>query len=133
MSTPQELKATERDTTLTPRQLRAAGYIPATLYGKGVESQSIQVRAHEFTQLSLQGHKEFTLTGLGPERVVRTQQLQVEPVSRKPISIEFYQLSPQGSTGNQPKAAKKPAEKPAKAEKPVEEAAPEAETVLTGA
>lgn len=131
MTTPQELKAQERDTTLTPRQLRAAGFVPATLYGKGIESQSIQVRAHEFVQLSLQGHREFSLSGYGSNLVVRTQQMQVDPVSRQPISIEFYQLSPQA--GAQPKAKKQAAEKPVTAEKPVEEAAPEAETVLTGA
>ena len=107
MSTAQELKATERDTTLTPRQLRAAGFVPATIYAKGIESRSIQVRAHEFVQFSLQGHKEFTLSGLGTELGVRVQQLQVDSVSRAPLSIEFYQVSPQAA-GNTAKAAKAP-------------------------
>lgn len=88
-STPSPLKVTERDNTVTPRQLREAGYVPATLYGKNQEAVSVQLRAHEFNQLLLQGIREFQLTGF-VEGKVKAQHVQREPVSQKPISIQLY-------------------------------------------
>jgi ribosomal protein L25 (general stress protein Ctc) len=91
MATSTSLKASERDTTLTPRQLREAGYIPATLYGKGQSSISIQVIGHEFAQPFSQGTREFQLTGF-VEGKVKAQQVQREPVSQKPLAIEFVSI-----------------------------------------
>lgn len=133
MSSLPELKVTERDNTLNPRQLRSAGFVPATLYGKGVASQSIQVRAHEFTLAMMHGNREFRLQGLGSEVTARVQQLQVDPVKQTPLSVEFLLTSPvTGSASKKPASKKQPAEKPAPAaeEETQEEAG---ETVLTGA
>lgn len=88
MPTLQDLKVTERDTTVTPHQLRTAGYIPATLCAKGRESQSVQVRAHEFTQFFLQGVRDFKLSGF-VDGEAKAQQVQRDPVSQKPVSIQF--------------------------------------------
>lgn len=38
----------KKDESLNPRQLRAEGKLPATIYGKGVESISVQIDAHSF-------------------------------------------------------------------------------------
>lgn len=85
-----ELKVWERDTTLTPRQLRAAGYVPATLYGKGVEPANLQVRAHEFSQDYLHGVREFKLTGF-VNTAVEIKAVQFDAVNRIPLSIQFWQ------------------------------------------
>lgn len=84
----QELKVSERDTTITPRQLRAAGYVPATLYGPGAEPQSIQVRAHEFDQLFSRGVTRYRLIGYCAGEAT-AQQVQRDPVSGKPLSVQF--------------------------------------------
>lgn len=42
------IKAEKRDGKLNPRQLRKSGLLPATLYGKAIDSLSIQVNAKEF-------------------------------------------------------------------------------------
>jgi ribosomal protein L25 (general stress protein Ctc) len=105
MPTPQELKATERDTTVTPRQLRAAGYIPATLYGNGMPPQSLQVRAHEFSHCFLQGIRAFRLTGF-IESNVKAQHVQRDPVSQQPISIQFLRLDGAGKKPLSPNASK---------------------------
>lgn len=44
------IKAQKRDGKLNPRQLRKSGLIPATLYGRGLGSLSIQMDAKEFEQ-----------------------------------------------------------------------------------
>jgi len=88
-STPSPLKVTERDNTVTPHQLREAGYVPATLYGKNREALSIQIRTHEFNLLLQQGVREFQLTGF-VEGKVKAQHVQREAVSQKPISIQLH-------------------------------------------
>lgn len=88
MPTLQDLKVTERDTTVTPHQLRVAGYIPATLYGKDTEPKSIQVRAHEFSQFLSQGVRNFKLSGF-VQGEANARQVQRDPVSQKPISVQF--------------------------------------------
>jgi len=136
MSSLAELKSTERDETLNPRQLRAAGYVPATLYGKGLEPRSLQVRAHEFQQLFTQGVRQFQLTGF-ISCTVKAQDVQRNPVSQQPLSIQFMPLE----GANVAPAAKQSTAK-AEASEPVSETAqPSAETaaeettetVLTGA
>ncbi|HEY9746973.1 MAG TPA: hypothetical protein V6C99_12235 [Oculatellaceae cyanobacterium] len=82
------LKAWERDTTLNPRQLRSAGFVPATLYGKGIEPTSIQVKAHEFCLDYQQGAREFQLTGYVDD-LVKAKSVQFDPVTRNPLSIQF--------------------------------------------
>lgn len=43
-----QLKAKKRSDSLNPRQLRAEGKLPATIYGKGIESVSIELDTKEF-------------------------------------------------------------------------------------
>ena len=50
MSSVIKLQAEKRDENKNPRQLRAEGVLPATVYGKGVESVSVQLNAKEFVQ-----------------------------------------------------------------------------------
>ena len=43
-----KLKIEERAEGKNPRQLRSMGYIPVSVYGKGIEAKSGQVNTHEF-------------------------------------------------------------------------------------
>lgn len=45
-----KLNAEKRSEDKNPRQLRAEGLLPATVYGKGMDSISIQLNSKEFTQ-----------------------------------------------------------------------------------
>lgn len=89
---PAKLQATERDTTLNPRQLRKAGFVPATIYGNTTsEPRNIQIRTKAFTTLFSHGRRVFELDGLGV--VARAHKLQVDPVSQDVLSLEFLELS----------------------------------------
>jgi ribosomal protein L25 (general stress protein Ctc) len=87
------MPASERDTTLNPRQLRAAGWIPVTLYGKDFPSFNAQIKAHEFDIAYNQGQRDFELTGLGAKVVVKAHQVQRHSVSQETQNIEFLVLS----------------------------------------
>lgn len=86
-----ELKVTERDNTLNPRQLRAAGFIPVTLYGKNQQSVQIQAKTHELTQLIMHGSQNFALSGFVSGKA-QLRQLQVDPVSQQPISVQLLSV-----------------------------------------
>lgn len=87
------LPVTERDTTLNPRQLRDAGFIPVTMYGKGRESVNLQVRGHEFTQMFRKGARLFKLEGYSEALTVKAHQLQVDPVRQDILNAEFLVLT----------------------------------------
>ncbi len=90
---PAKLRATERDTTLNPRQLRKAGFVPATIYGNAAsEPRNIQVRTKEFTTLFTHGRRVFDLDGLNV--VARAHKLQIDPVSQEVLALEFLELNP---------------------------------------
>ncbi len=91
MANQPELKVAERDNTLNPRQLRKAGYIPTTLYGKGIHSVQIQVKAHEFNQLLAHGNQTFKLNGF-VNVTAKTQKLQFTPVGHEVIGAELLLL-----------------------------------------
>lgn len=102
MAKQQELKVTERDNTLNPRKLREAGYIPVTLYGNNIPSVQIQAKAHEFAQLVTHGAQTFKLSGY-VNVTAKLQQLQVDAVSQKPVSVQLLLLEgslPQAETSN---------------------------------
>jgi len=80
----------ERDETLNPRQLRFAGKIPATVYGKGRDPQSIQLDNHTFVMHLSKGVRNFSLEGLGATPVaVKAHQVQINPVSQQVLNVEF--------------------------------------------
>ena len=84
------LAVAERDTTLNPRQLRFAGKIPATVYGKGRDPQSIQLDNHTFVMHLSKGVRNFNLEGLGNTPVaVKAHQVQINPISQQVLNVEF--------------------------------------------
>jgi ribosomal protein L25 (general stress protein Ctc) len=87
---PIELKSDNRNTTLNPRQLRAEGWVPATLYGPGLPAKSIQIDNHEFLRkYHSDKHRQFVLTGVDGAPTVRVKQIQVHSVSQAILNIEF--------------------------------------------
>ncbi|MDH4378921.1 MAG: hypothetical protein QE263_03330 [Vampirovibrionales bacterium] len=85
-----QIAVAERDTTLNPRQLRFAGKIPATVYGKGRDPQSIQMDTHTFVMHLSKGQRNFSLEGLGATPVaVKAHQVQINPISQQVLNVEF--------------------------------------------
>lgn len=93
MSQPTELQAMERDETLNPRQLRAAGFVPATVYGASTEPVDAQVKHKEFAHKFLHGARVFKLDGLLSSPLAKAKNLQVDPVSQNVLSVEFLVMT----------------------------------------
>ena len=49
----------EREADKNPRQIRSAGFLPGSIYGKGIEAKSIQVNTHEF-EMAYKNNQEGT-------------------------------------------------------------------------
>ncbi len=97
-----ELKISERDETLNPRQLRQAGYIPVTIQGGSAESLHVQIKTHELELVLAKKPADIKLSGAGFEGLVVLQAVQKEPVSQKLLQVTF--LKP-GKPEKKPKAA----------------------------
>ena len=76
------------------RKLRAAGRIPAVLYGKGAESKAISIDPSALQRLLQSGGAGMnTLIELsvdGTTRTVLVKELQREPVRGRPLHTDFY-------------------------------------------
>jgi len=79
-----------RDGSLNPRQLRATGKLPATVYGNGMESASIQLDRHNFVQL-YKNNKDavYELKGTDNSYKAVVQNLQVNYATLQELNIEF--------------------------------------------
>jgi large subunit ribosomal protein L25 len=90
MSNVIELQAEERNMELNPRQVRAEGKIPATIYGKGQESVSVQVDKKEFVQL-YKKNKDAVYNIKAGKKSYKTivQKLQIEASTKTEMNIEF--------------------------------------------
>lgn len=80
----------KKDETINPRQLRATGKLPATIYGKGVESTSVQLDAHSFA-IVYRDNKEATyelnLDGKTFKAVI--QAVQMNYSTNQQLNVEF--------------------------------------------
>ena len=84
------IEAQKRDEAKNPRQLRTEGFLPATVYGKGKESVSIQLDKRVFIN-NYKNNKdaEFELV-VGKDKYTATVQLlQVEAGTQKEMNVEF--------------------------------------------
>ena len=84
----------KRDIELNPRQIRDKGLVPATIYGSGMESVSIQLDAKEFmTSYKKDKNAIFDLK-MGKETYSAiVKQVQAEAVSGKVLNVEFQQIN----------------------------------------
>jgi large subunit ribosomal protein L25 len=81
----------------TNRRLRAAGQIPAVLYGAGVETVPIQVERKKLEEMFRAGATENTIFLLkrvesDQERHARIREMQIDPVSRQVLHIDFQRV-----------------------------------------
>jgi len=88
-----KLEATKRDAK--PGAVRAAGQVPAVLYGYGVENQTIQVEARRFDKV-LAAAGSTTLVNLsldGQEHNVLVREVQLHPLKGDALHADFYQVN----------------------------------------
>lgn len=79
-----------RDFSKNPRQLRSEGIIPATVYGKGVESESIQLNGKNFIAL-YKANRDATFELKGSDKSFKTvvQNVQTRATTDSVLSVEF--------------------------------------------
>ena len=85
-----KLKIEERTQDRNPRQIRSAGFLPGSIYGKGIEPKNIQVNTHEF-EMAYKNNKdgEWELT-LGKEKFTASiQELQKNYSTNEFLNVEF--------------------------------------------
>ncbi len=81
-------------------QIRQKGRLPAVVYGGGEDPESISVDAAEIHRYMLKGGFRTTVFHLNNSgKVTRAipREVQLDPVSDKPIHIDFFRL-PEGAT-----------------------------------
>lgn len=85
-----KFEAQKKDETLNPRQLRASGFLPATIYGKGMESISCQLDAHSFG-IAYRDNKEgtFELSYEGKTYKTVVQAVQMNYSTNQQLNVEF--------------------------------------------
>lgn len=84
------IKVTNREEGKNPRQIRSAGFLPGSIYGKGIEPKNIQIDTHEF-ELMYKKNKEavWELT-LDKEKMnAKIQELQVNYATNEYLNVEF--------------------------------------------
>jgi large subunit ribosomal protein L25 len=77
------------------KSLRAKGFLPATVYGKGVEPQTIAISAMAFTTLFKEAGETglIDLTVAGKSHPVLIHMVQIHPVTRQPLHVEFHEVN----------------------------------------
>jgi large subunit ribosomal protein L25 len=87
-----------RPRTITGKKvkvLRRQGLLPANIYGHNIESQAVEVDAHDFTLLQrhLSASSIIDLTVAGTARAVMIHRTQRDFATGKPNHIEFFQIN----------------------------------------
>jgi large subunit ribosomal protein L25 len=85
----------EKVGTTGSQALRAAGRIPAVIYGHGTEAEHISIDAHAFEELLHHGGRTgmITLTGKGKPETALVREVQRSPVSRRILHVDMLRVS----------------------------------------
>jgi large subunit ribosomal protein L25 len=79
------------------RKARAAGNIPAILYGPGEEAVPLEISQPDFMKIYHGGHGENVLVDLsvdaGQPRKVLFREVQRDPVTERVMHVDFYHVS----------------------------------------
>lgn len=78
------------------RQLRASGKIPAVLYGQGVETTALALEPKPLVRVLYGKWGHNTLLDLkvgGDEHLAMIKEIQVHPVTRVPLHVDFYKVT----------------------------------------
>ncbi len=85
-----KLKVELREEGKNPRQLRSAGILPASLYGKGFDAKNIQINTHEFEMAYRQNKDNVWELNLNKEKfTAKIQELQVNYATNEYLNVEF--------------------------------------------
>jgi len=78
----------------TPNQLRREAQIPATVYGAGEQSKSVQIDEREFSRLPAAAFSHVIELDLGSGKPasVLIRQVQRQPTTSKVLNVEFYKV-----------------------------------------
>ncbi len=88
------LELEKRDYSKNPRQLRADGSIPVTIYGKGVESVSAQVNARVFARFYKKNKDAAVELKLEDQSIKGfVKKAQKEIIGDNFLNIEFCRVS----------------------------------------
>jgi large subunit ribosomal protein L25 len=77
------------------RQLRSKGLVPAVYYGAGQEATGLSVSPKELVAALSTAHGRNVLLTLqigGKSQLAMVQDLQIHPVTRKPLHVDFYRV-----------------------------------------
>jgi ribosomal protein L25 (general stress protein Ctc) len=88
-----EISAEPRDSAKNPRQLRALGLIPATLYGGKETPVSIQVSEDAIALPISRGQRMFSLTLSGKSILAKAHQIQTVSTTDQVLAIEFLRTA----------------------------------------
>jgi len=88
-----KLKIEVRTEGQNPRQIRSAGFIPVSVYGKGIEAKSGQVNTHEF-EMAYKNNKEGNWElAFGKDKFnAKIQELQKNYATNEILNIEFQAI-----------------------------------------
>lgn len=85
-----QLKVSLREEGKNPRQIRTAGFLPGSIYGKGMEAKSIQVNTHEFEMAYKKNQENTWELSLDNEKFnVKIQELQMNFATSEYLNVEF--------------------------------------------
>lgn len=78
----------------TPRALRRDGLVPATLYGPGQDSESVQVNAKEFSRLPAAAYSHMIELDFGTKQKVNAviRHVQRRNINHNLMHVEFYRV-----------------------------------------
>ena len=87
------IKAKPRESK-KPNALRASGFVPATVYGHGFKSVSVQVNAKEFSKVPHRAYSHLNNLEIegGETYPILIRDVQVDPVRDNFLNIEFYRI-----------------------------------------
>jgi large subunit ribosomal protein L25 len=77
------------------RQLRARGLVPAVFYGRETKPAGIAISPKELTAALSTPYGRNALITIkvgGQDQLAMVQDLQVHPVTRKPVHVDFYRI-----------------------------------------
>jgi len=81
------------------KKLRAAGRIPAVIYGRRVPAQNLEVKQEELTRLLHHSATENILVDLAvqddprPQRLALVQEVQHHPLSGRVLHVDFHEVA----------------------------------------
>lgn len=93
-----QLNAKKRDNSVNPRQLRSAGKLPATIYGKGMESVSLEMDMKEFiATYKKDKYAIFDLNVDNKNFKAVVKKVQMKPTTDNILNVEFLQIKEDSS------------------------------------